>query len=516
MIQKAVQEGVRQQLQSVQEEEQQRQLQQLEQQQQARAHQELRQLQQLQQQQQARAKEELRQLQQLQQLQQAQAQEERRQMQQLQQEQQSRSELLVRQMQEQLLQQQARSQQQQAQALQQLQQLQQRLQQLQAAPPAPAAAPQPAPAVQAPPVNGVQLALYQDLEAASENFSPGRRLGQGCFGHVYRGTWRGIQVAIKRQEQHPDMTEESVRQAFQREVDTALVCRHANLIPILAASVTPPLCIVYPLMANGALDVLLAARPAELTAAIRLRIGVDLATGLSFLHSDLEDKPSHIHRDVKSANVLVDEAFRARLADFGLARRIDLRRTTVAGVGTATHQAPEILRLRPHTTNSDVFSMGVVLMELLTGLPPADEHADEPLLYHRLGDQLPQQAGALAAAQANFNHDVAFQLGNIISRCIAHAPAQRPPAAVVEQELSTMVARLPPPPEQARRECTVCVAAERQVLLLPCRHFIMCARCTELVRGRGTAAQPALCPHCREPIRGTQQGGLWRRTYEPE
>lgn len=368
---------------------------------------------------------------------------------------------------------------------------------------------------------GLQIVRFEDLAAASENFSPARRLGQGAFGSVFHAQWQGMEVAIKRQGESADEQEmESISQAFHREVDTALACRHPHLIPIVAVTVTQPLCIVYPLMTNGALDTLLESRPGELTAAIRVRLALDLCCGLAFLHSTQTNKPPHIHRDVKSANVLVDGTLRARLADFGLAKRTDVRRSTLAGVvGTTTHQAPEIHRMRPHTAASDVFSMGVVFLELLTGLPPFDDSFDEPLLYHRLGDELPHNAVRLAARQANFTNDVAQEFGRIISECIAERPAQRPSAAVVEQALHEILARMeqppPPPPDAGSRECLVCFSSPRQALLQPCNHFVACRDCVQAIRARGSRQQPARCPLCREPIGNVQYGGSWTVTNPP-
>ncbi|MCH86234.1 proline-rich receptor-like protein kinase PERK13-like, partial [Trifolium medium] len=105
----------------------------------------------------------------------------------------------------------------------------------------------------------------------------------------------------------------------------------------------------------------------------RLKIAIGAAKGLAYLHEDCSQKI--IHRDIKSANILLDEAFEAQVADFGLARLADAANTHVSTrvMGTFGYMAPEYATSGKLTDRSDVFSFGVVLLELVTGRKPVDE-----------------------------------------------------------------------------------------------------------------------------------------------
>ncbi|KAJ1446298.1 kinase-like domain-containing protein, partial [Pelagophyceae sp. CCMP2097] len=191
-------------------------------------------------------------------------------------------------------------------------------------------------------------------------------IGRGGFGPVYHGALGAVRVAVKVLEDSGGQG----RAEFEREVRILSACRHAHVLPLLgfSAEAGRPLCLVYPFMAGGSLQEALRPGRAPLSAAQRLRIAADVARGLCYLHAAYGAKPCIVHRDVKSANVLLDAALRARVADAGLARDVDEQSTMTRGcaLGSPGYLDPEYAETFELTAGSDVFSFGVVLLELLT------------------------------------------------------------------------------------------------------------------------------------------------------
>ena len=148
-------------------------------------------------------------------------------------------------------------------------------------------------------------------------------LGRGAFGAVHRGTSNGRAVAVKILDSESRAGGQGITE-FQREVHVLSQCRDDHIVPLLAFCLEPgkPLCLVYQLMAGGALSDALRTpeRRAALDAVARLRIATDVACGLRYLHAISGSKPTIVHRDFKSGNILLDGTGRARLGDAGLAR----------------------------------------------------------------------------------------------------------------------------------------------------------------------------------------------------
>ena len=191
---------------------------------------------------------------------------------------------------------------------------------------------------------GLSTVSFAELEAATAGFDPHRIIGRGGFGPVYRGEWKGRTVAVKKCDSDTAQGEREAR----REMRVLAHYRHRALVPLLAVSLPEPsgppspVCLVYPYMLGGALDSALAGASPPL-AARRLRIAADAAAGLEYLHAPGGLLAPVLHRDVKSSNILLDEALNARIADFGLARPAAGCRMT-AGVGTFPYTDPAYLR----------------------------------------------------------------------------------------------------------------------------------------------------------------------------
>ncbi|GJY45354.1 brassinosteroid insensitive 1-associated receptor kinase 1-like protein isoform X1, partial [Tanacetum coccineum] len=208
----------------------------------------------------------------------------------------------------------------------------------------------------------------RELQVATHNFSNTRILGRGGFGKVYKGRLAdGTLVAVKRLGERTQGGELQ----FQTEVEMISMVVHRNLLRLRGFCKTPTeRLLVYLYMANGTVASCLRERPdtqEPLDWSIRKRIALGSARGLAWMHDHHDSKI--IHRDVKAANILLDEEFEALLGDFGLAKLMDHEDThvTTAVRGTIGHIAPEYLSTGKASEKTDVFGYGVMLLELITG-----------------------------------------------------------------------------------------------------------------------------------------------------
>ncbi|EPS66923.1 hypothetical protein M569_07852, partial [Genlisea aurea] len=205
----------------------------------------------------------------------------------------------------------------------------------------------------------------KELQLATKNFSSKNLLGKGGYGNVYRGYLQdGTAVAVKRLN---DGGAYGGEQQFRTEVEIISLAVHRNLLQLYGFCVTPTeKLLVYPYMPNGSVASRLKARP-TLDWGTRKRIALGAARGLLYLHEQCD--PKIIHRDVKAANVLLDEHCEAVVGDFGLAKLLDRSDThvTTAVRGTAGHIAPEYLSTGQSSEKTDVFGFGILLLELITG-----------------------------------------------------------------------------------------------------------------------------------------------------
>ncbi|XP_075945523.1 interleukin-1 receptor-associated kinase 4 [Anarhichas minor] len=235
--------------------------------------------------------------------------------------------------------------------------------------------------------DGFSSFLYHELMQITGNFDDrpisdgGSRLGEGGFGTVYKGLINDKAVAVKKLNPMDDISLDELRVQFNQEIQTLKVLKHENLVDMVGFSCDGQHpCLVYALMVNGSLLDRLACLEGSPPLSWRRRslIAEGTASGLEYLHSN-----HHVHRDVKSANILIDEQFVAKISDFGLTRASAKRTSTTMMteriVGTRAYMAPEALR-GEITPRSDVFSFGVVLLEILSGLPPADEKREPQFL----------------------------------------------------------------------------------------------------------------------------------------
>ncbi|CAL5397029.1 unnamed protein product [Camellia sinensis] len=223
---------------------------------------------------------------------------------------------------------------------------------------------------------------YDELAMATDAFSEANLLGQGGFGYVYKGVLpNGKEVAVKQLKAGSGQGERE----FQAEVEIISRVHHKHLVSLVGYCITgSQRMLVYEYVPNNTMEFHLhgKGRP-TMDWSTRLRIALGSAKGLAYLHEDCH--PKIIHRDIKAANILLDFHFEAMVADFGLAKLcsdVDTHISTRV-MGTFGYLAPEYASSGKLTHKSDVFSFGVVLLELITGRRPVNSsqsYADDILV----------------------------------------------------------------------------------------------------------------------------------------
>ncbi|KAI9107655.1 hypothetical protein K1719_021318 [Acacia pycnantha] len=232
---------------------------------------------------------------------------------------------------------------------------------------------------------GSLIISVQVLRKVTKNFSPENELGHGGFGTVYKGELEdGTKIAVKRMESGV-MSRKALHE-FQAEIAVLSKVRHRHLVSLLGYSIEGnERLLVYEYMPLGALSRHLfnwkSLKLEPLTWSQRLVIALDVARGMEYLHGLA--RQIYIHRDLKPSNILLDEDLRAKVSDFGLVKLApDGEKSVVTTLaGTFGYLAPEYAVMGKITTKVDVFSYGVVLMELLTGLMALDESRPEESRY---------------------------------------------------------------------------------------------------------------------------------------
>uniref|UniRef100_A0A0D9VRI2 non-specific serine/threonine protein kinase n=1 Tax=Leersia perrieri TaxID=77586 RepID=A0A0D9VRI2_9ORYZ len=213
----------------------------------------------------------------------------------------------------------------------------------------------------------------EELEAATGGFRAENVVGEGGYGTVYRGVLAGGEVvAVKNLLDHKGQAEKE----FKVEVEAIGKVRHKHLVGLVGyCAEGPKRMLVYEFVENGNLEQWLhgdVGPVSPLTWDIRMKIAVGTAKGIAYLHEGLE--PKVVHRDIKSSNILLDTKWNPKVSDFGMAKVLGSGSSYVNTrvMGTFGYVAPEYASTGMLNESSDIYSFGVLLMELISGKRPVD------------------------------------------------------------------------------------------------------------------------------------------------
>ncbi|XP_051140587.1 proline-rich receptor-like protein kinase PERK8 [Andrographis paniculata] len=289
---------------------------------------------------------------------------------------------------------------------------------------------------------------YQELSEATNRFAAEKLLGEGGFGCVYKGVLvDGREVAVKQLKAGGGQGERE----FRAEVEIISRIHHRHLVSLVGYCIAEnQRLLVYDYVPNNTLHHHLHAEGKPVMDwTSRVKVAAGAARGLAYLHEDCQ--PRIIHRDIKSTNILLDNNYEARVADFGLAKlalELDLHtHVSTRVMGTFGYLAPEYASTGKLTEKSDVFSFGVVLLELITGRKPVDPSqplGDEslvewarPLLTQAL-DREDFSELVDPRLENNFVAGEMFRMIEAAAACVRHSASKRPRMSQIVRALDSM------------------------------------------------------------------------------
>ena len=252
------------------------------------------------------------------------------------------------------------------------------------------------------------------------------KIGSGCFGNVFRGVCRSVEVAVKvptKQSFDPKQLA-----AFQHEVQIMSKIFHPNVCLFMGACLTPGKVRIVTELMKGDLEALLLDHSRELSLSTRIKMAKDAAQGMAWLHGHV---PPVYHRDLKAANLLYDDALKIKVCDFGLSETKPSGRELYdrQPKGTPLYMAPEVMKQKKITEKVDVYSFGIVLWEIYARKEAYTEFEDYESFFNNVVKQHyrpPLPPDALPA------------LAELITQCWHHKPLLRPAFAEIVPKLEAI------------------------------------------------------------------------------
>ncbi|XP_011005429.1 PREDICTED: serine/threonine-protein kinase-like protein CCR4 [Populus euphratica] len=314
---------------------------------------------------------------------------------------------------------------------------------------------------------------FQVLLEATNNFSPDKKIGAGCFGSVYQGTLDdGCEVAIKRAEISNTYSysvgtkrQEDRDVAFINELESLSRLHHKNLVKLLGfCEDSNELVLVYEYMHNGTLfDHLHKLESSPLMSwTARIKVALDAARGVEYLHRYAV--PPIIHRDIKSSNILLDSTWTAKVSDFGLCLmgpEDEKSHLSLLAAGTVGYMDPEYYILQRLSTKSDVYSFGVVLMEILSGYKAI--HKNENGVHRNVVDlvvpsivqeEIHRVLDSRVPPPTPFEIEAVIRTGYLAADCVTLEGRDRPSMTDVVSSLDRALAACLPHPSSLSRSTT--------------------------------------------------------------
>ncbi|KAI3689383.1 hypothetical protein L2E82_47339 [Cichorium intybus] len=268
-------------------------------------------------------------------------------------------------------------------------------------------------------------ASFVDTEIDIRLLKIGEKVASGSCGDLHRGVYVGQEVAVKiLRSEHLN---EALEHEFSHEVAILREVRHRNVVRFIGACTKQPnLCIITEYMPGGSLYEYLHKNHRNLALPQIVQFAIDVCKGMEYLH-----KSNIIHRDLKTANLLMDSNNVVKVADFGVARFQNQQGVMTAETGTYRWMAPEVINHQPYDQKADVFSFAIVLWELVTAKIPYD-------------DMTPLQAalGVRQGRRPNLPTNTHPKLLELMQKCWETDPVNRPSFSEIKLELITFLKEL--------------------------------------------------------------------------
>lgn len=280
---------------------------------------------------------------------------------------------------------------------------------------------------------------YAELKAATDDFNPNNKLGEGGFGPVFKGTLNdGRVIAVKQL----SVSSHQGKNQFVAEIATISAVQHRNLVKLYGCCIDADnRLLVYEYLENKSLDQAMFGQGIlNLDWATRYDICLGIARGLAYLHE--ESRLRIVHRDVKASNILLDSDHTPKISDFGLAKLYDDNKTHISTrvAGTIGYLAPEYAMRGHLTEKADVFAFGVVALEVVSGRPNSDPSLEEEKIYLLEWAWTLHETNRVVelvdSRLSEFNEKEAKRMVAIGLLCTQTSPGLRPPMSRVVAMLS--------------------------------------------------------------------------------
>ncbi|XP_021767444.1 probable LRR receptor-like serine/threonine-protein kinase At1g06840 isoform X3 [Chenopodium quinoa] len=296
-------------------------------------------------------------------------------------------------------------------------------------------------------IDGVKEFTYRELSHATNNFNSSAQVGRGGYGKVYRGILaNGAVVAVKRAEEGSLQG----KHEFLTEIQFLSRLHHRNLVSLVGyCSEDGEQVLVYEYMPNGTLrDWISGKSERTLNFVMRLRIALGVARGVLYLHT--EANPPIFHRDIKASNILLDANLTTKVADFGLSHLAPVmddegsvpRHISTIVKGTPGYLDPEYFLTHQLTDKSDVYSLGVVFLELLTGVPPIS-HGKNLVREVNAAQKSGSLFGIVDSKMGDYPSECVERFIALALRCSQDKPEMRPSMLDVVRELENFLQLVP-------------------------------------------------------------------------
>lgn len=308
----------------------------------------------------------------------------------------------------------------------------------------------------------------KEIECATKHFDPANKIGEGGFGPVYKGTLaNGTIVAVKKLSSKSSQG----NREFLNEIGIISALRHPNLVRLFGCCIDgDQLLLIYEFLENNSLGRALFGRTEhqlKLDWPTRYNICLGTAKGLVYLHE--ESALKIVHRDIKPSNILLDGKMRPKISDFGLAKlNDDCGRVSTRIAGTVGYMAPEYATRGCLTRKADIYSYGVVALEVVSGMSNTNSMSNEEYL-HLLdwAERLKQQGKLLEMVDrrlgSDYSQEQALRLLDVALLCTSIQPTQRPRmSSVVKMLCGEIPVEIVPADDDLSEDLRLNIAQSRQ------------------------------------------------------